>query len=111
MELGLPCIGEPPYYLAQSRAGGRKEEKEAELRKKSNDPNTRGWGTKSGEPAIGCFTRFVLFFPVYGLLRSQLQRTRKQKHKRGSLREGREAPPRRCPHLLRFCFRWNSRLI
>ena len=25
LELGLPCIGEPPYYLAQRRAaGGRK---------------------------------------------------------------------------------------
>ena len=28
LELGLPCIGEAPYYLAQRRAGGRKEEKE-----------------------------------------------------------------------------------
>ena len=27
LELGLPCIGEPPYYLAQRRAGGRKEER------------------------------------------------------------------------------------
>ena len=26
LELGLPCIGEPPYYLAQRKAGGRKEE-------------------------------------------------------------------------------------
>ena len=34
LELGLPCIGEAPYYLAQRRAGGRKEEekKEADLR-------------------------------------------------------------------------------
>ena len=28
VELGLPCIGEPAYYLAQRRAGGRKEEEE-----------------------------------------------------------------------------------
>ena len=26
LELGLPCIGEAPYYLAQRRARGRKEE-------------------------------------------------------------------------------------
>ena len=25
LELRPPCIGEPPYYLAQRRAGGRKE--------------------------------------------------------------------------------------
>ena len=35
----------------------------------------------------------------------KLKRKRKQKRKRGSLREGREAPPRRCPHPFRFCFR------
>ena len=28
VELGLPCVGETPYYLAQRRAGGRKEEEE-----------------------------------------------------------------------------------
>ena len=35
LELGQPCIGEAPYYLAQRRAGGRKEEekeKKADLR-------------------------------------------------------------------------------
>ena len=32
LELGLPCIGEPPYYLAQRRAGGRKEKEEADVR-------------------------------------------------------------------------------
>ena len=36
----------------------------------------------------------------------KLKRKRKQKRKRGSLREGREAPPRRCPHPIRFCFRF-----
>ena len=36
----------------------------------------------------------------------KLKRKRKQKRKRGSLREGREAPPRRCPHPFRFCFRF-----
>ena len=43
----------------------------------------------------------------------KLKRKRKQKRKRGSLREGREAPPRRCPHPFRFCFRFrfNFRLF
>ena len=30
LELGLPCIGEALYYLAQRRAAGRKEEEEKE---------------------------------------------------------------------------------
>ena len=33
LELGLPCIGEPPYYLAQRRAGERKEEMEEDGRR------------------------------------------------------------------------------
>ena len=43
----------------------------------------------------------------------KLKRERKQKRNRGSLREGREAPLRRSPHPLRFCFRFrfNLRLI
>ena len=46
-------------------------------------------------------------------IKRKLKRKRKQKRKQGSLREGREAPPRRCPPLLRFCFRFrfNLRLI
>ena len=40
------------------------------------------------------------------LKNQKLKRKRKQKRKRGSLREGREAPPRRCPHPFRFCFRF-----
>ena len=36
----------------------------------------------------------------------KFKRKRKQKRKRGSLREGREAPPRRCPHPFRSCFRF-----
>ena len=46
-------------------------------------------------------------------IKHKFKRKRKQKRKRGSLREGREAPPRRCPHPLRFCFRFrlNLRLI
>ena len=36
LELGLPCIGEPPYYLAQRRAGGRKEEEEKEEKEKAD---------------------------------------------------------------------------
>ena len=34
---------------------------------------------------------------------------RKQKRNRGNLREGREAPPRRSLHPLRFCLRFNLR--
>ena len=30
LELGLLCIGETPYYLVQRRAGGRKEEEKEE---------------------------------------------------------------------------------
>ena len=52
------------------------------------------------------------FFFVVQIQR-KLKRKRKQKRKRGSLREGREAPPRRCPPPLRFCFhfRFNLRWI
>mgnify|MGYP003324697078 CR=1 FL=1 len=51
------------------------------------------------------------FFEIQ--IKREFKRKRKQKRKRGSLREGREAPPRRCPHPLRFCFRFrfNLRLI
>ena len=50
---------------------------------------------------------------VINQIERKLKRKRKQKRKRGSLREGREAPPRRCPHPLRFCFRFrfNLRLL
>ena len=52
-----------------------------------------------------------IFFKIQ--IKRKLKRKRKQKRKQGSLREGREAPPRRCPPLLRFCFRFrfNSRSI
>ena len=45
-------------------------------------------------------------FGNQNLKNRKLKRKRKQKRKRGSLREGREAPPRRCPHPFRFCFRF-----
>ena len=45
-------------------------------------------------------------FKNKNLKNRKLKRKRKQKRKRGSLREGREAPPRRCPHPFRFCFRF-----
>ena len=32
MELGLPCIGEPPYYLVQRREGRRKGKERTSLR-------------------------------------------------------------------------------
>ena len=53
----------------------------------------------------------TLFFEI--VIKRKFKRKRKQKRKRGSLREGREAPPRRCPPPLRFCFRFclNLRLI
>ena len=46
-------------------------------------------------------------------IKRKLKRKRQQKQKRGSLHEGREAPPRRCPPPFRFCcrFRFNLRLI
>ena len=46
-------------------------------------------------------------------IKRKLKRKRQQKRKRGSLREGREAPLRRCPHPFRFCsrFRFNFRFF
>ena len=41
----------------------------------------------------------------------KLKRKQKRKRKQGNLHEGREAPPRRCLHPLRFCFRFRFCLL
>ena len=58
-------------------------------------------GVSTGRLNINTYT-----YNSKNLKKRKLKRKRKQKRKRGSLREGREAPPRRCPHLFRFCFRF-----
>ena len=60
MELGLPCIGEPPYYLAQrrpqrrgagGRKGGEKEERSGLHRRNLTTPTPEG-GEKSQNEKI-----------------------------------------------------------
>ena len=58
----------------------------------------RDWGEETGVKNN--------HFGNQNLKNRKLKRKRKQKRKRESLREGREAPPRRCPHPFRFCFRF-----
>ena len=59
LELGQPCIGEAPYYLAQRRAGGREEEKER--RRRIQDRNL-ATPTPEGGEQIG---RFLCFLYLY----------------------------------------------
>ena len=94
------------------------------LKKESRDPQRTSWFLRCGL-ALYCSHVFRSDFRTLHVqpffvacpqahlvqIKRKLKRERKQKRKRGSLREGREAPPRRCPHPLRFCFRFNLRLI
>ena len=57
----------------------------------------RDWGQETGVKNNN--------FGNQNLKNRKVKRIRKQKRKRGSLREGCEAPPRRCPPRFRFCFR------
>ena len=73
------------------------------------------WQTRQGFSEISAKFRRGPGDPSFfeSQIKREFKRKRKQKRKQGSLREGREAPPRRCPPLLRFCFRFrlNLRLI